>query len=51
MKKILIMLDRWSLPLLFFLVLVLFSLSVHEKMAAKAAMTAFKAAVQALTLD
>ena len=51
MKKILIMLDRWSLPLLFFLVLVLFSLSVHEKMAAKAAMTAFKAAVQALTID
>jgi len=51
MKKVLIMLERWILPLLVFLVLVLFSLSVHEKMVADAAMTAFKAAVQALTLD
>jgi len=51
MKKVLIMLERWILPALVMLVLVLFSLSVHEKMAADAAMTAFKAAVQALTLD
>ena len=51
MKKVLIILERWILPLLVFLVLVLFSFSVHEKMAADAAMTAFKAAVQALTLD
>ncbi len=51
MKKVLIMLERWILPLLVVLVLILFVLSVREKMSADAAMTAFKAAVQALTLD
>jgi hypothetical protein len=51
MKKVLIMLERWILPILVLLVLILFSLSVLEKMAADVAVTAFKAAVQALTLD
>lgn len=51
MKKVLMMLERWVLPVLVVLVLLLFSLSVHEKMAADMAMTGLKAAVQALTLD
>lgn len=51
MKKVLIILERWILPVLIALVLVLFSLSVHEKMASDAAMTALRAAAQALTLD
>ena len=51
MKKVLIRLERWILPALITLVLVLFFGSVHEKMAADAALTAFKAAAQSLTLD
>jgi len=51
MKKVLILLERWILPALVTLVLVLFVLSVYEKIAADTSMSMFRAAVQALTLD
>ena len=51
MKKVLIRLERWILPALITLVLVLFFGSVHEKMAADAALTAFKLQLSRLTLN
>ena len=50
-KRLFVLIERWTLPLLVTISLILFCLTIREKMAAGLAANPLEAGVQALTLD